>query len=65
MVWIRNTNLFPESDSLENFKSLYLRPMGVSAEYMVTDDIGVGIDLFTTGKVIQQLIQIILTEWET
>ena len=37
-------NLFPESDSLENFKSLYLRPMGVSAEYMVTDDIGVGID---------------------
>ncbi|MEK9620034.1 MAG: outer membrane beta-barrel protein [Flavobacteriales bacterium] len=37
-------NLFPESDSLENFKSLYLRPMGFSAEYMVTDDVGVGID---------------------
>ena len=37
-------NLFPESDTLENFKSLYLRPMGVCAEYMVTDDIGVGID---------------------
>ena len=38
-------NLFPESDSLENFKSLYLRPMGFSAEYMVTDDVGVEIDI--------------------
>ena len=37
-------NLFPESDTLENFKSLYLGPMGVCGEYMVTDEIGVGID---------------------
>lgn len=41
---IGTINLFPESDSLENFKSLYLRPMGFFAEYMVTDDVGVGID---------------------
>lgn len=37
-------NIFPLSDTLENFKSLYLRPMGVCAEYMVTDEIGIGID---------------------
>lgn len=37
-------NLFPGSDTLENFKSLYLRPMGVFAEYMFTDEIGIGID---------------------
>ena len=37
-------NIFPGTDTLENFKSLYLRPMGVCAEYMFTDEIGVGID---------------------
>ena len=30
-------NIFPGNDTLENFKSLYLRPMGVCAEYMFTD----------------------------
>ena len=37
-------NIFPGNDTLENFKSLYLRPMGVCAEYMFTDEIGIGID---------------------
>ena len=39
---IGTLNLFPVSDTLENFKSLYLRPMGICAEYMVTDEIWVG-----------------------
>lgn len=39
---IGTLNLFPVSDTLENFKSLYLRTMGICAEYMVTDEIWVG-----------------------